>query len=371
MKIDKVKAYSFELVLMAILLICAFTNSSNTKFLLMAITFIGTIVLSFVLKKEPNTYTNKNKVFKVVSLFAVLYIALFYVLGIYTGYLESVYPFNIKNFFAFIVPITVTVVCTEMIRNRLLTVNTRFSKVATVLITTFIDILLYLYIYDIKKMQDFLAIVGFLFFSSLASNLLYCYLSPRYGKKPIIAYRLLTTLYMYIIPVIPNVYIFFRTFIRMIYPLFIYLHLENYYNPDKEQELVRERKKDNFSLGFAMVVMTLLIALISCKFMYGALVIGSGSMKGSLDLGDVVIFSSNKEDIKVGDVVVYKRDEIKIVHRVSKIKYVNNKYVYYTKGDANQYLDEGYVEKEDILGKVVVKVPKVGLPTLWLRDQFK
>ncbi len=371
MKVDKVKAYSFELVLMAILFACAFTNSSNTKFVLMIVSLVGAIVVSFVLKKEPNTYTNKDKVFKVMIVFAVLYIALFYVLGIYTGYYRAAYMFGVKTLLTFIIPMTVTIICTEFIRNKLLTVKTRLSRLLTVIITTLIDVLFYLYVYNISRYEEFLAVVGFLTFSSLAANILYNYLNPRYGKKVIIAYKLITTLYIYIIPITPNVYIFFRTFMRLVYPLFIYLHLETYYNPDKEQELIRDRKKGNFSLGFAMVVMTILIALVSCKFMYGALVIGSGSMTGSLDVGDVILFKNDKKDLKAGDIIVFVRDGRKVVHRISKIKYVNKGNVYFTKGDANQYSDEGYVVEDELLGKVVGKIPKIGMPTLWFRDQFK
>ena len=371
MKIDRIKAYSFEILLLLILLFCTFTSSSNTKFILMVTSFIGAIVLSFMLKKEPNTYTNKKNVFWVMVLFAIFYIALFYILGIYTGYFKSLYPFSVKTILNFIIPISVNIVCSEIIRNKLLTVDTKTSKILTIIIMTMMDVLLYLYIYDITKIMDFLAIVGFLFFSSLASNMLFNYINPRYGKKGIIVYKLITTLYMYILPVVPDVYMFFRTFMRMVYPLFIYLYLENYYNTDKEQVLVKDKKKTYASYALTFIIIIPLILLISCKFLYGALVIGSGSMKGSLDLGDVVIFNSSMKDLKVGDIIVFKKDDIKIVHRISKIKYAHNRYEYYTKGDANQYTDDGYVTQDDLLGKVVVKIPKIGMPTLWLREQFK
>ena len=42
------------------------------------------------------------------------------------------------------------------------------------------------------------------------------------GDKPIIIYRLMTVLYVYLIPIIPDVLVFFRAILRMLYPYIIY-----------------------------------------------------------------------------------------------------------------------------------------------------
>ena len=118
--------------------------------------------------------------------------------------------------------------------------------------------------------------------------------------------------------------------------------------------------------------MTLLIALISCKFRYGVIVIGSGSMTGSLDKGDAVIFEQYKgEPIKEGTVIIYQNEDIQTVHRVIKQENVNGEYRYITKGDKNQDSDEGYRTKNDIIGAIRFRIPYIGYPTLWLRDIFK
>ena len=109
--------------------------------------------------------------------------------------------------------------------------------------------------------------------------------------------------------------------------------------------------------------------LVSCKFTYGAIVIGSGSMQKDIDKGDVVVFKNSKK-IKVGDILVFERDNMKIVHRVVKISSKNNQNIYYTKGDANPIIDTGYVKEDKVLGKVLFKIKYIGRPTLWLREQF-
>ena len=59
---------------------------------------------------------------------------------------------------------------------------------------------------------------------------------------------MITTLYMYFIPVIPDVYIFFRTFIRMVYPLIIFLYVEKYYNQDRYKERPKEIRNEAISV---------------------------------------------------------------------------------------------------------------------------
>jgi signal peptidase I len=111
--------------------------------------------------------------------------------------------------------------------------------------------------------------------------------------------------------------------------------------------------------------------LISCQFRFGALVVGSSSMSDSINKGDVIIYDDNEiKNLKIGDVIVFNRGSTKIVHRIVNMKTVNNEYIYYTKGDNNSTEDEGYVNKNDIYGKVVTSIPKIGMPTLYLHDAF-
>ena len=117
--------------------------------------------------------------------------------------------------------------------------------------------------------------------------------------------------------------------------------------------------------------MTSLIMLISCKFQYGAVVVATESMTGEINRGDAIIYEEyDDEIINEGDVLVFNKGNIKVVHRVIKIENVNNEVRYYTKGDANESPDAGYITKSNIIGKVELKVSYVGYPTVWLRNIF-
>ena len=112
--------------------------------------------------------------------------------------------------------------------------------------------------------------------------------------------------------------------------------------------------------------------LISCKFTYGALVIGSGSMTGTINKGDIIIYKKydKNQEITKGEIIVFKKDDIKVVHRVIDIKKMGADVRYYTKGDANTSEDEGYREKDQIIGQVKFKIKYIGYLTLFVNDMI-
>jgi len=60
------------------------------------------------------------------------------------------------------------------------------------------------------------------------------------------------------------------------------------------------------------------------------------------------------EDIKRGDVILYRFGKALILHRIVGEIEVDGKICYLTKGDANNYIDPVVVCPEDIIGKLVL-----------------
>ena len=364
------KIYLIELLLVIILSTCTLFNLTDNKYFT-AILLTGIAVgLSLLLKREKIYQSNRNKVFIIATIFGILYVGLFYMLGLYTGFYRSTF-FGMKAFLRDVIPIVIILISTEFIRSKLLLDQSLKSKVLVVIITSIIDVSIYKNLYSANILESFLALLGFISFAAIANNMLYTYLSSRYGKKPVIVYKLITVLYVYFFPVIPNVYTYFRAFARMIYPLLIYSYVEKYYNLDKELERPKDIRSQVISLSVCSVIIVTIIALISCKFLFGVLVIGSGSMSGSIEKGDLVLFKNVKDGIQVGDVIVFERDDLRIVHRVKAIKNINDQVRIYTQGDANRFPDDGYVTNDVLKGKVLLRIRYIGRPTLWLRSMFK
>lgn len=95
--------------------------------------------------------------------------------------------------------------------------------------------------------------------------------------------------------------------------------------------------------------------------------ISTKSMEPNYNVNDVVIdyIEKNPSNIKVGDVITflptnYSDTSITITHRVVEVIEDNGVYFYKTKGDNNSEIDNDLVCFDNILGKVIFKIPFVG-----------
>lgn len=89
-------------------------------------------------------------------------------------------------------------------------------------------------------------------------------------------------------------------------------------------------------------------------FGYSYSAVPTNSMAGenpdSFEAGSFIITKSKKyEDVKLNDVIVFKQDNILVVHRVVLI---NEDGSFVTKGDNNQSVDQGFVTKDNYQGVV-------------------
>ncbi len=368
------KVYILQILLLSILsYILIFLSNSNRRIILAIILCVFAVTTKYLLKKKRMLSIRKKDVLKLISFLAFIYIALLYTAGIYTGFYKSTIKFGINAIFNYIIPIGLIIISSEYIRNKFINYETKLSIVLNFLIQVVIDLLLFANIYKLNSVDNLILVLGYVLFASVATNLLFNYIAKQYGVKPNIIYRLITVLYIYILPIQPDIYIFFLSFYRMIYPYLTYYLIESFYG---EVVDAKEQKKSKPIRIISTILLTFLIiyiGLISCLFTYGALVIGSGSMTGTIDKGDVIIFSKKIDisDVDKKDIIVFSRDKIKVVHRVIDIKNQGGEVRLYTKGDSNQKEDEGYVTKDELYGRVLFKIKYIGLPTIWLHDMFK
>lgn len=368
------KVYILQILLLSILsYILIFLSNSNRRIILAIVLCVFAVITKYLLKKKRMLSIRKKDVLKLISFLAFIYIALLYTAGIYTGFYKSTIKFGINAIFNYIIPIGLIIISSEYIRNKFINYETKLSIVLNFLIQVVIDLLLFANIYKLNSVDNLILVLGYVLFASVATNLLFNYIAKQYGVKPNIIYRLITVLYIYILPIQPDIYIFFLSFYRMIYPYLTYYLIESFYG---EVVDAKEQKKSKPIRIISTILLTFLIiyiGLISCLFTYGALVIGSGSMTGTIDKGDVIIFSKKIDisDVDKKDIIVFSRDKIKVVHRVIDIKNQGGEVRLYTKGDSNQKEDEGYVTKDELYGRVLFKIKYIGLPTIWLHDMFK
>ena len=368
---DKIKVYILEIIIGIVFFFTLFVSSTYLRAIVAGLLIACFFVIRKVVAKRNTISLFHRQVTVLLGLLAVVFLLIFYLLGLYFGFGSSLIQFDLKTLSVMIVPTAIIIVVSEVIRSILLAEKSMISKVLTTISLILVDLTLYTNMSQLSTYSGFVSIISFSLLSSIAGNLLWNYTSVRYGYKPAIVFRLIMTLYEFIIPIIPNVFLYFRCFLRMVYPYIIYLILEMLYSKTDFIVAVKDKRRDNIITGVLLGIMVLIIMLISCEFKYGLLIIATGSMKGTIDIGDAVVFESyDGQDINEHQIIIYEKDNMRIVHRVVDIKEVNGVRRYYTKGDANMQKDSGYVTVEDIVGLVKFKIKYIGYPTLGLRKMF-
>ena len=171
------------------------------------------------------------------------------------------------------------------------------------------------------------------------------------------------------------------------------LELENSFNNIfgvKHYKVKILKKKENFFkytisvLSYALFIWllliggTLLLYVADIKIraakgdfsapVFNAYVVLSGSMLPEIKVKDIVVTKKiAAEELEVGDIITFIAPDsryggISITHRILD-KYYDEalgSYTYRTKGDANNVADSSLVPNANILGKVILKIPKLG-----------
>lgn len=104
------------------------------------------------------------------------------------------------------------------------------------------------------------------------------------------------------------------------------------------------------------------------KDLFSAYTIVSPSMVPSINVLDVVVTMrvNSPEDLKKGDIITfnstdYRYSGVLVTHRIVNIeKTTSGEYLYTTKGDNNNTQDSSRISFDEIFGKVLFRIPKIG-----------
>lgn len=88
----------------------------------------------------------------------------------------------------------------------------------------------------------------------------------------------------------------------------------------------------------------------------------SDSMSPRIKINDVVLVKKGYgiDSYKKGNIITYLNEGEIITHRIDKVISKDLRPAFKTKGDNNEIVDEYIVEYDDIIGKVVLTLPKLG-----------
>ena len=372
MKKDKLREYLFAIILLAIALFDFIVlNHKKSRYFIILILSIYTAVCTYLIRPKRVNAIQKKYVAIYVTVFSIIFIILLYLMGLFMGFYRNPYALGFKVLFQRIVPYVSLIVLSELIRKCFISKDSKVTKILVTISMIFIEMSIYNNLNGLNNLEDYLTFWGYIVMAATSVNLFCNYISKRYGMIPNLIYRIATMGYTYIFPLLPDVYLFFQTTLRIMYPFIMYLIIES------GDASYASRSTDDRSSRFAifpyvsLIFMCLFVMLVSCKFKYGIIAVGSGSMTGTVNKGDAIIYEKyENQELNENDIIVFMYDNKRVIHRIDGITKLKTKEVYYTKGDANQQSDEGYREKSDIIGVYKCKINSLGWPVVWLSENI-
>ena len=370
MKKDK-RLIIFEVILLLIIISAMFFNKIITRQILAIILLIYTIFNKVLVKNDKIGYSNSRNFTIMLTIIGLVYVGFLYFLGIFAGFYRSTVQLTLWSIANYIIPFIIIIISSEITRKNLLLRENKISQYIIVIAMVMLDVVINTNIYNLDSVNDYFTLVTFIIISSIANNIFFNYSVKKFrNATAIIIYKIITTLYMYFIPITPDIYIFLESVFKLILPYIMYAIVQTFYGKKEEIISTKHKRRDTVILIISIIIIVLIIMLVSCKFKFGALVVGSASMTGTINKGDIIIYEKyeKEEQVKVGSVIVFNNDDTKIIHRIIDKKTVGGKLIYHTQGDANQTKDEGYRVYEDIYGQVKLRIPYIGYFTLWIND---
>ncbi len=207
----------------------------------------------------------------------------------------------------------------------------------------------------------------------LAENLLASFLALLGGPVAAIAYRGTLQAFWWFCPILPNLPWAFKGLIGVAVPI-VGLMVANTLRISRPGHRRARRASEGSLAGW---IVTTIVAVGIIWFAVGLfpvqpVVVISGSMRPALDVGDVVIVVKVPvEDIEPGDIIQFREAEgIATVHRVVEVQEVEGNTVFVTKGDDNSAPDPEPVLSDNVVGKVIFNVPKVGWAAIAIKQFF-
>ena len=201
----------------------------------------------------------------------------------------------------------------------------------------------------------------------VAMGLFASYLAYLGGATAAIGYMGTLQVFQWFSPVLPNTPWALTALIGTLAPTIGFLIIQNTIQETYGifGKARRIRKKKDPALSWTGVAIACVIIVFFSSGFLGVqpTIIYSGSMQSAIDVGDIVFISEVPIDtIKEGDIIQYRSENttIPIIHRVINIYDNEGMNVFITKGDANENPDREPVIPQQIQGKVIFTIPKLG-----------
>ncbi len=312
--------------------------------------------------------------------FAVIYIIVSILIGLFIeGLGKSPYSHSPIGIVTNIFFVGSMLLGRELVRSYLVNSSTKeenfklFIIVALFITITSISFKSYI---NIKGYEDLVKFIAETLAPEFSENLFATYLVFLGGPLPSIIYMGTVLGFHWFSPILPDLQWITKALIGVMGPTFFLMSMQDIYlNASKQIQKSDKQQESPVSWLITSVVSISIVWFAVGVFPIYPSVIATGSMEPMIKPGDVILVKKivnidGINNLKVGDVIQFKRDSILISHRIIEIKNDEKDGLgFKTKGDNNTAVDAQIVKPENVKGTIVYTVPKIGWPTLLIKSK--
>lgn len=364
-------SYLALLLLLVIRIICFFLDI-NIPILNLVLFGILFLVFLFLFPNKNHIRNYQKSLTQTVLIVVIGYYIIYYLLGLIIGYSYNFYDTSwsgiIYNSFVFILPLLLR----EEVRSRFIRIHKKKSAYLFITIIFIIYEMLCSTFFSFHDNEELLSNIFSIFIPCILENILLTYLVSLAGIRTVYAYFIPALISKYFVPILPDLDWFYRLLLQIVFYLCIYSVVSHEYLFKVLRRPPKAEKKQSivylFSIGFVIVIGL----FVAGFFKYQPVAVLTYSMVPVFTRGDVVVINKlsdvEKSELKKGDIIQYKRKDTMVIHRIIDIVDDNDERGYILQGDNNNSEDPFIVYDNQVIGKEVFSIPKLGYPSVWLSE---
>lgn len=338
------------------------------------------MVLVTLLMRQPKT---KRKISlrtqgdaKLYAFFAACaYLISFFMFGIIDGYAGNPYDTSIKGIMINLISLLPLYALFELLRNEILgRADKRYEvKLKYAVIVVFALAWLNwkaILAVDIHSTEALVKLIATTIIPEFVKQYYLCVLVTTAGVGWALMTQIAMTCGIFFFPVLPDLKWITEALLNNLFPLFSAVGLGN-------AVLIKENRGKRIAKEEGSLTTWLLTCMVSIAMVWFSVgifpvyptVVLTGSMEPVYYPGDMLMLKRTTIDqLRIGDVVQYQSGSISIIHRIIAIQGDGS---LITQGDNNNAADIEPVKAEQIKGRVLSAVPKLGMPVLLMRAADK
>lgn len=349
-------------------------NTTNKEYIIIIFMFVINVILTISHGLISDRNYLKGTAIRSVITFFMVYILVTYLLGILLGFTRSYLVLDIFVEIKNILPVILIVVFIEYFRKIVFSISINNKKIIYIVTSLIIGLSI---IYELNLSALITSEDKFIFLCSaifpiIATELLCSFMTYKISWIPSLIYKLFLNLYIYLVPILPNLGDYIYSVINIILPFLVYYDVNNMLIKYEKDKKIINKKYISIVSIFILVLSISLVILTSGIFRYKVIAIASDSMVPVFSRGDAILYEKiSPDELVEGDVIAFKKDNIIVTHRIIDIWKKGDLSYYITKGDNNNSVDTFIPTENDFLGKVQLRFKYVGYPTVLINEFFR